>query len=689
MVFSSSALAVQIPTDPSYTYDNTKSVITAPASHTLDASITGDMLGAEPLSDVSDIAVYNDKLYILEKTQGKIFVVNRDNSLSDILCEDMGLSSPESLFISSKGYIYIADTANGRILKVSVGGELIAEVTAPSKEETNSSVDFLPGKVVVDSGERLYIIVSNETNGIYQLDINGNFLGFYGSVPVVPDFTELFWRTFSTKEQLKKMLLFVPTEYSSMDIDNAGFIYTTVATNTDTEMRNYITSGGSDSTLAPIRRLNPKNIDVLVRTGSMPPAGDLINTVDWRTDSGNASRFVDISVKENGTYCALDSTRSRIFTYDSTGQLLYVFGNYNDTEDGLLEPNAICWWSDRIVVCDRGSMAVKVYKPTAYATLIDNAIAAETAGDYDTSYTCWQELLNKHSGNSLACIGMGKYYMRNGEYAEAMRWFQKVDSKENYSSALKQYRKEIGYTVTGAALCIIIAAIAVVAICKKLLKKRKDPDGTKKENPILGGFKYGFYIMRNPFDGFWDMRFEHKGNMISATVILALTVAFNLIGCFAKGYLIAGNRDNSFNLLIQGVLSILLPVLLWCVANWSVTSLMNGSGTFKDIYMYSCYSLTPLLFGMPLTIILSNVLTLDEIAFYTILNTMFYVWVGFLLFAGTLTVHQYTGSQTILSIVLIIVAMAIIIFVVLLCTTIVQQVTDFIRLLFEEIRLRK
>lgn len=680
--------ATHISEESSYIYDNTQRVITAPISHILSSVVTNENLKIDELKDVADIQVHNNELYILEKTKGKIFVIDQDNNLIRIIGETLGLNLPESFYIGKNGYIYIADTANNRILKLDINGNLIKEIKEPNKKKTLSEVEFLPEKIVVDSGERIYVIVKNETNGIYQLDIDGNFLGYFGSVPVVPDFSELFWRTVSTKEQLKKMLLFVPTEYSSMDIDKSDFIYTTVATNTDTEIRNYIKGGGSGSTLAPIRRLNPKNIDVLVRNGSMPPAGDLIDTVDWRTDSGNASRFVEISVKDNGMYCALDVTRSRVFTYDKEGNLLYIFGNNDNTHDGLLKPNAICWWNDKIVVSDTGNKVIKIYEPTDYAMLIDKAIGAEVSGNYDVSYGCWQQLLKIHSGNNLACMGMGKYYMRQGDYTEAMKWFKQIDSKENYSLAFKKYRKEVGYTVTGIAIVGIVISVIAIAVIKKVRKHKVRDKKSAKENSVLNGFKYGFYIMRHPFDGFWDMQFENKGNLVSATMILVITVAINLIGCFATGYLISGNKSAGYNVLIQGVLSIILPFGLWCVANWSVTSLMNGSGTFKYVYMYSCYCLTPLLIGMPFMIILSNVLSLDEMMLYTIINTLIYIWAAFLLFVGTLTVHQYTPIRTTVSILLIVVAMAIIVFILLLCTTIIQQVTDFIGLLLEEIRLR-
>ena len=686
MIFTSTVSAVSIPSNNGYTYNSEQEVITAPVSHELIKSISGTTLGVDSLNDISDIAVYNDELYILEKKQGKIFVVDKKFTLLSVLGEGLNLNSPEGFYINSQGYIYIADTGNRRILKVNNNGELLKELLEPKQENSLSTVEFIPQKIVVDKGERLYIVVSDETNGIYQMDINGKFLGFFGSVPVVPSITELIWRFISTKEQKSRMKLFIPTEYSSIDIDKDGFIYTTVATNTDSEMRDYIKSKGSDKTLAPIRRLNPKNIDVLIRKGSIPPAGDLIETVDWKADSGNASRFIDISVSENGIYSALDSTRGRVFTYDKFGSLLYVFGNIGNKKDEFSKPTSLSWWGEDIAVVDYDRAEIKVYSLTEYSRLINNAVYAQQSGDYDTSNNCWNKVLEKHSGSDLAYIGIGKNELRQGNYVKAMKLFKKADDTVDYSKAFKKYRQVIGTKATGIAVCVIIIVIAAIFIIKKIVKKHKKSE--IKKNPVYEGVKYGFYIMRHPFDGFWDMQFENRGNLKSATIILVATVVLNLISTFATGYLFAPNKDDGLNIVIQGILAVLLPFGLWCVANWSVTSLMNGSGTFKYIYMYSCYALTPFLISTPLLTVLSNCLSLDEVALYSIVKTLFFIWVGFLLFVGTLVVHQYLAGRTIATIIVIIVAMGIIVFLFLLCVTIVQQMTDFIGLLGEEINLR-
>ncbi len=673
--FSVNVFADSAPTQKNYSYSNSLEEIPAPQAYDLVATVFDNDI---PFSKVTDVKVLKDKAYVLDSISSKIFVINREYKIEKTICGDLELNQPQGFFISSKGFIYIADTMNGRIVKTDMNGNFIAAVERPSNYSTISTVKFEPKKIVVDDGERLYIIVSDETNGIYQMNMDGKFLGFFGSVPVVPSVTELFWRSISTKEQLSRMLLFVPTEYSGMDIDTSGFIYTTTATNSADEMKSFISGGGS-SNLAPIRKLNPKNVDVLARNGSMPPAGDTVDET--------ASRFIDISVRDDGIYCALDSTFSRIFAYSKYGDLLFIFGNENTKKDGLNSPNALCWWDDDIIVADKGNNAVKVYSPTKFAKTIFSAVKSELKGDYKTSSAEYDRLLEMHPGNALAYLGMGKQEMRDGNYSSAMDYFKKAQSISNYSKALKLQRNKIGYTYIG----IGVAAVAVILIVSFILKKRNKNNGKISrlaENKTIKAIKYGKYIMVHPFDGFQNIEREGGCTVKSASVILGALVVLSVISSVATGYIVSGVTKVTESVLIKGVLGVLLPFVLWCVSNWSVTSLMNGSGTFKKIYIYSVYSLLPIVLIMPFLIIFSHFISADELALYNIINTIFYIWAGLLLFCGTIVIHEYSASRTVFTILFIIIAMGIIIFLLLLTMTILQQITEFLKLLFEEIRLR-
>ena len=683
-----SVSAFNFPESPSYNYFTDGSPIGAPEAFTMETELTPAGLGVDGTGANVDAASYDDRLFLLDKQGGRVMVVDKQGDLSAVLGADAGLTQPEGFFVSRSGALYIADTGNARIVKMDMQGTVQAVVPAPDPAKTMSEVEYAPIRVVVDAAERLYVLARDETNGIYQLNMQGEFLGFFGSVPVNPSLTERLWRMISTKDQRARMLLFIPTEYSGMDIDEAGFIYTTVATNTDSDMLRFIENG--DGELAPIRRLNSKGKDVLLRIGKLPPAGD-IQFPMTATRAGNASRFIDIAVQDNGLYSALDSTRSRVFTYSSDGDLLYVFGENNETATGLIDPVALCYWNEKIAVVDQGNASVKIFAPTKYAQTLNQAVINEKEGDYEQAAAGWAAVLEQHSTSSLAYMAKGRECMRSKDYTAAMSWLRLADDQDYYSKAFRLYRQDGLANMIGWGILALAVLGVGVALLQSWRKKRpaKAAAGTPSAlSQTLAGVRYGTYIMRHPFDGFWDMSFEKRGSLRAATIILALVTLINLVGMAGTGYIVAGSSLARENLLIKGCLGILVPVALWCVASWSMTTLMNGSGSMANIYMYTCYSLTPLLFGQPILILLSHIVTKDEAAIYSILQMLLYIWVAFLLFSGTLTVHQYTPKKTVAAILVTIVAIAVILFLFLLSMTILQQMTGFVQNLYEEIQMR-
>lgn len=684
--FPFAALAYYDSSLDSYSYFGKETVTSAPAAYSFDREISAKTLGVVGACEISDIKYSAGQFYLLDKAGGRVIILSDTGELKKVIADNIGLSAPDGFFVSQNGSVYIADTENGRIVKTDADGQLTAVVSAPDSKVTLSDSAFVPIKISVDSAERLYVLSRDDTNGIYQLGLDGSFYGFYGSVPVVPSFSELLWRSVSTKEQLSKMLLFIPTEYSGMDIDEEGFIYTTVSTNTDSEMRSFLSSGSKQ--LAPVRRLNPKGSDVLLRNGNIPPMGDVLFD-DTVTRETMASKLTEIAVYKDGIYSVLDSTRCRVFTYDKDGNLLFEFGKKGDSISDLGTPEALCYYGDNIAVLDAKSGSVKLFKRNEYAAAIVTAAVCEKSGDYEGSAAAWNDVLSLNSGCQIAYSGKARQALRDKDYRTAMKLFRFADDTEGYSKAFSLYRNELGSRFAAPVIAgIILVAVLIFAAKRLLNKKTKKVKKESKTRELLNKAGYGFYIMRHPFDGFWDMSFESRGSLGGATVILAAVVVLNLLMQAVSGYLVSGNKAATDNLFLRGCAGILVPAALWCVANWSVTSLMNGSGNMKRIYMYTCYSLTPLLLFMPALIIISNVITLDEAALYSILTMLMYIWMAFLIFAGTAVVHQYSSGKTLLAIIVIFIAIAVILFLLLLCVTIFQQMSEFVVNISEEIALR-
>ena len=119
--------------------------------------------------------------------------------------------------------------------------------------------------------------------------------------------------------------------------------------------------------------------------------------------------------------------------------------------------------------------------------------------------------------------------------------------------------------------------------------------------------------------------------------------------------------------------SVLFPLALWCIGNWGLTTLFDGKGTLKQIYMATCYGLTPYpLIQFPL-ILFSNVVTYDEAEFYGVLSALSLIWAALLILAAMIQIHEYTVKKTLLFTVATGFAMLVMIFILLLFFSMISQ----------------
>mgnify|MGYP003291008235 CR=1 FL=1 len=200
-------------------------------------------------------------------------------------------------------------------------------------------------------------------------------------------------------------------------------------------------------------------------------------------------------------------------------------------------------------------------------------------------------------------------------------------------------------------------------------------------------WKHPLYIMSHPVQGWEEFKTEKKGKMWVSIFLLAMYVLMTILAFQFEGIITNKNNPQKFNsiqMLIYGV----VPVVVIAVANWSVTTLLDGKGKMKEIFMMICYSLFPVtVFGF-VNILLSNVLTLDEANFILLIDILAWVLTGYMAFMGLVVIHEYGIGKTLWSVLLTVVAMLIIAFIALLIFDLAQQIYGFIYSLFKEITTR-
>jgi len=199
--------------------------------------------------------------------------------------------------------------------------------------------------------------------------------------------------------------------------------------------------------------------------------------------------------------------------------------------------------------------------------------------------------------------------------------------------------------------------------------------------------KYSLYTATHPLDGFWDLTHEKRGSIAAANVIVFTAVIIEILRITLTSFQFVKINMESFNAIIV-LMSILLPIFLWTVANWSLTTLMDGKGTMGDIYMAIAYALVPTVIINAIMIILSQVITFEEGAIYWFLAGLSTLWTGILILAGMMMVHDYSIGKTLFSSLLTVVGMGVMVFIFVIFFSLVSDAIAYFVSLYKEVLFR-
>ena len=197
---------------------------------------------------------------------------------------------------------------------------------------------------------------------------------------------------------------------------------------------------------------------------------------------------------------------------------------------------------------------------------------------------------------------------------------------------------------------------------------------------------YGFHVIFHPFDGFWDLKHEKRGSVRASVFFIVLAITTFYYQAIGQGYLM--NPYGGYASIWGQVLGVLVPLFLFVLANWCLTTLFEGEGSFKDIFIACSYSLVPLpLLIIPATIY-SNFCVTTETQIVSFIGTLAFIWLGILIFFGTMVTHDYSMGKNVITVLGTIVAMVFIMFIAVLFTTLVGKIVSLITNLVTEIQYR-
>lgn len=203
----------------------------------------------------------------------------------------------------------------------------------------------------------------------------------------------------------------------------------------------------------------------------------------------------------------------------------------------------------------------------------------------------------------------------------------------------------------------------------------------------IDSMKFAFYCLTHPLDGFWDLTHEKRGTIAAANTILFLTVLSRILKLQYTSFIFNKVYWPKINIFLY-IASIIFPLALYCVGNWALTTLFDGKGRLSQVYMATCYGMLPYpVIQFPL-ILLSNVVTVEEGAFYSVLSALSIVWAGILIISAMMEIHEYKIGKTIFFTIATIFAMLVMVFLLLLFFSMISQGVAYFVSIVREIMFR-
>lgn len=642
-----------------FTLDGYGRIVETQTAYTPLATIT--KVGDYSFKKASDMKVTEDgEIYIADTGGKRILVSDINGNLLRIYGEEV-LVEPVGIFVTHNKYLYVADKKGQKVVVFNPKGDVVKEYTKPDHPLYGVKMEFKPQKLVVDSKGIMYIISEGNTNGIIQLSPaeGGTFLGYYGTNPTSVTFLDIFRRIILTDEQLAKLRSNLPKTPTNLTIDKKGLIYT-------------VTQGGERES-SSLRKLNVAGNNLI--------EPDLVDSLPSAVAVGNYENIFVVS--EQGY----------IYEYNKDGSLLFVFGGKDAgrLRIGLFQKAVAIDVdeNDNVYVLDQEKNEIQIFKPTEFTDLVHEALYLYQSGKYDKSKEPLLKVIEMNSLFDYANRAIGQAYFQEGNFEMAMKYFRLGKDKEGYSDAFWEVRNKWLQENLAFILIILLAIILLWKIMKYIQKK------TRIFNPIIAGFQsfknwplikslnYTWYFSRHPIDGCYGIRMENKASYLSANILLLLFVVMFLVNKYGAGFIVKTIPDGRYEI-FSDIASIVGIFVVLTTCSYLVSTINDGEATFKRLYCGYAYALGPYILIKLGIVLLSNVITFNEVFLIQFSNFCLYSWVGVLLFLTVKEINDYTVRETIKVIILSLFFALIVVLLLFIIYVLTSQLVDFVESIIGE-----
>ncbi len=635
--------------------------------------------GAEVNMKITDVVTdENKKIYVLDSENSLVYVLNANYTPAETVRsfvyndESVSFKNAGGIFVKN-GLIYIADAENSRVIISDSTGKIEKFLTLPDSELIPSDFVYKPVKVAVDSKGYTYVLSLGSYYGAILYSPEMEFLGFFGANSVkkttLDTVTSLWKRITSNDAKRAADELVLPYSFTDIVLGADDFVYTATGKSDDAKIQSgqlcIFNPGGKNITSAADKNFADYAVGSYQFTSLTQNLGNL-------------------DVDEDGFIYLLDSTYGRIFWYDSSFNLISVFGGSVGVSNQMGTfslAGAIAVNGTDVLVTDSQKNTLTIFKINEYGNEVRNAQKITLSGDFKAAKESWLTLSSKDSNCQLAYRGLAKAYYDEGNNKLAIKYAKLGFDRDTYSKAFAQIRTEIiekYYTIIFVSV-VILAAVLIFIKIKFRGKTIKLKSDTKLHTAVIS--------VSHPSECFRLVKEKHLGSVIISSIILAAFYIVTVLNDTAGGFAFTVFDFEKYNAFYV-LLSTVGLVILWTATNWLVCTLLGGIGKLSEIYTVTCYSLIPLLFGRTVKLLLTHILTPDEGAFLNVFTAACIIYTAFMLIIGMMRIHDYEFGKFVGTAVLTVLAMIVVVFLIFLIFMLVQQVITWFGTVFVEIRYR-
>jgi uncharacterized membrane protein (GlpM family) len=197
-----------------------------------------------------------------------------------------------------------------------------------------------------------------------------------------------------------------------------------------------------------------------------------------------------------------------------------------------------------------------------------------------------------------------------------------------------------------------------------------------------------FRFIRHPIDSFYYIKMKQRGSLTFAGILVGWVVIVRLLSLALTGFIFNPYSNVSQIHLENEIALTVILFVLFTGCNYLISTISEGEGRVRDVIIATAYSLFPYaLFILPITA-LSNVLTLNEIFIYQILNQLVWIWIAVMLFIMIKEIHNYTFTENVRNVLLTIFTMILVVLVCYILYFLMNQLYDFVNSIWQEVRVR-